>query len=75
MITTILIRLAAVVVYALVCLVSSTRRCARCGGTSVCRNESQVRTCAQCRGAGRTRRIGATTVHRFVWSAARRDDN
>ncbi|SRR6266851_7215977 len=46
------------------------RNCPRCRGTRV--NPGSNRRygmCTRCSGTGRTRRIGATAVHRFYWSA------
>jgi DnaJ-class molecular chaperone len=46
------------------------RPCPRCHGTRVNRGTTRKRIgmCKRCRGTGRTRRIGATAVHRFYWS-------
>jgi len=46
------------------------RPCPRCGGARVSRGSTGRRfgLCKRCGGTGRTRRLGATTVHRFYWS-------
>ena len=75
MISIILVGLAVLAVYCLICLLSPTRGCPRCRGTRVGGSGRKIQACTKCKGTGRTRRIGATAVHRFVWSIARRDDN
>jgi len=46
------------------------RNCPRCGGTRVNRGSTgrRIGMCKRCSGTGRTRRLGATAVHRFYWS-------
>jgi len=46
------------------------RPCPRCHGTRVNRGSTGRRfgLCKRCDGTGRTRRLGATTVHRLYWS-------
>jgi len=50
--------------------VSPLRPCPRCGGARVNRGSTGRRfgLCKRCGGTGRTRRLGATTVHRLYWS-------
>jgi hypothetical protein len=47
------------------------RTCPRCHGTRVNPGSTRRRygMCKRCSGTGRTRRLGATAVHRFYWSA------
>ena len=46
------------------------RTCTRCHGTRVTPGRARrFRSCKRCHGTGRIRRIGATAVHRFYWSA------
>jgi hypothetical protein len=46
------------------------RKCPRCRGARVTHGAvRRFRSCKRCHGTGRTRRIGATAVHRFYWSA------
>ena len=66
------------VCYAVSLFACPTRRCRTCGGTGARLTRAGRRyrggLCRRCRGTGRIRRIGATAVHRFYWSAARRPD-
>ncbi len=70
-ITVILLVLAAAAGYAVFLYFWPWRNCPRCHGTRVNRGSTRRRIgiCKRCSGTGRTRRIGATTVHRFYWSA------
>jgi hypothetical protein len=46
------------------------RACSRCKGARVISHRARgFRSCPRCAGTGRTRRIGATAIHRFYWSA------
>jgi hypothetical protein len=46
------------------------RTCLRCHGTRINPGSARrFRSCKRCHGTGRIRRIGATAVHRFYWSA------
>jgi len=69
----ILLVLVAFIAWALVVLVSPTRRCARCKGERVARNRwtGRMGGCKRCRGTGRHYRRGATAVHRVRWIIAR----
>jgi hypothetical protein len=72
--TVILLGLAAAAGYAVSLFASPTRRCGRCQGTGARLTRAGRRyrgggLCRRCRGTGRIRRLGATTVHRFWWSA------
>jgi hypothetical protein len=71
--TVILIGLAIAAVYLLSLAVKPIRSCPRCHGTgaklSGTGRRTTGRTCRRCHGTGRIRRIGATAVHRFWWSA------
>ena len=66
----ILIGFAAAAGYLVSLYVWPLRPCPRCHGARVNRGSTgrQFALCKRCGGAGRTRRIGATTVHRFYWS-------
>ena len=70
-ITVILLIIAAAAGYAASLYLRPLRTCPRCHGTRVNRGSTGRRfgLCKRCGGTGRTRRIGATTVHRFYWSA------
>lgn len=73
-VTVILTVLAAASLYAVSLFACPTRRCRTCGGTGArpIRAGRRYRgggTCRRCRGTGRIRRLGATAVHRFWWSA------
>jgi hypothetical protein len=73
-VTVILAVLAAAGCYAVSLFACPTRRCRTCGGTGarLTRAGRRYRSgglCQRCRGTGRIRRIGATAVHRFWWSA------
>ena len=65
-----LIGFAAAALYLLSLYAWPLRPCPRCHGTRVNRGSTGRRfgLCKRCGGAGRTRRLGATTVHRFYWS-------
>ena len=73
-VTVILAVLAAAGLYAVSLFACPTRRCRTCGGTGARLTRAGRRyrggRCRRCRGTGRIRRIGATAVHRFWWSAA-----
>jgi hypothetical protein len=62
--------LAALAVYAAVCLVSPTRRCPKCHGQRVIvKAGKRPKPCERCRRTGgRVPRIGAATIHRWLWS-------
>ena len=46
------------------------RTCPRCRGARINPGRARrARSCKRCQGTGRIRRIGATAVHRFYWSA------
>ena len=66
----ILIGLAVAAGYLVSLYVWPLRPCPRCHGTRVNRGSTgrQFGLCKRCGVTGRTRRIGATTVHRFYWS-------
>ena len=69
-ITVILLALGIAAGYAVSLYLWPLRKCTRCRGTRVTHGTGRrVRTCKRCHGTGRIRRIGATTVHRFYWSA------
>ena len=69
-ITVILLALGIAAGYAVSLYLWPLRTCTRCRGTRVTRGSGRrVRSCKRCRGTGRIRRIGATAVHRFYWSA------
>ena len=73
-VTVILAVLAAAGLYAVSLFACPTRRCRTCGGTGARLTRAGRRhrgggLCRRCRGTGRIRRIGATAVHRFWWSA------
>jgi hypothetical protein len=67
----ILLALAAAAGYAASLYLWPWRTCPRCGGTRLNRGSTRRRIgmCTRCSGTGRTRRLGATAVHRFYWSA------
>lgn len=69
--TVILLAIGIVAAYALSLFVWPWRPCPRCRGTRVNPGSNRRRygMCTRCAGTGRTRRIGATAVHRFYWSA------
>ena len=66
----ILIGFAVAACYLLSLYVWPLRPCSRCHGTRVNRGSTGRRfgLCKRCGGTGRTRRPGATTVHRLYWS-------
>ncbi len=66
----ILVGFAVAACYLLSLYVWPFRPCARCGGARVNGGSTGRRfgLCKRCGGTGRTRRLGATTVHRFYWS-------
>lgn len=70
-ITVILLIIAAAAGYAVSLYVWPWRTCPRCRGTRVNPGSTRRRygMCKRCAGTGRTRRSGATAVHRFYWSA------
>jgi hypothetical protein len=71
-ISLILIGFAVAAAYALSLYVKPLRRCPGCEGTGAKRARTGRPTgalCRRCRGTGRTRRLGATAVHRFYWTA------
>jgi len=70
-ITVILLIIAAAAGYAVSLYFWPWRNCPRCHGTRVNPGSTRRRhgRCTRCSGTGRTRRIGATAVHRFYWSA------
>jgi hypothetical protein len=63
--------------YAVVCAISPTCACGRCGGKRVTRTHLTQRTipCPKCRATGRHYRPGAVIVHRIIRAvlAERRD--
>ncbi len=69
-ITLILFALAIAAGYAVSLYLWPWRTCPRCHGTRVNRgsNRRRIGMCKRCSGTGRTRRLGATAVHRFYWS-------
>ena len=69
-IAVILLIIAAAAGYAVSLYLRPLRACPRCHGTRITRGGARrVRSCKRCHGTGRIRRIGATAVHRFYWSA------
>jgi hypothetical protein len=70
-ITVILLILAAAAAYAVSLYLWPSRKCPRCRGTRITKSGTgrRIGMCKRCSGTGRTRRIGATAVHRFYWSA------
>lgn len=68
--TVVLVLLLAGVGYAVSLYVWPLRPCPRCKGERVNRGSTGRRfgLCKRCAGTGRTRRLGATAVHRFYWS-------
>jgi hypothetical protein len=69
-ITVILLALGIAAGYAVSLYLLPLRTCTRCRGTRVTPGRGRrVRSCKGCHGTGRIRRIGATAVHRFYWSA------
>ena len=62
--------MAALVLYALVVLVSPTRRCPRCHRERVTRHRRRAVPCPRCHARGRVFRPGARLVHRAFWLAA-----
>ena len=69
-ITVILLALGIAAGYAVSLYLWPLRKCTRCRGTRVTRGRGRrVRSCKRCHGTGRIRRIGATAVHRFYWTA------
>jgi hypothetical protein len=69
-ITVILLALGIAAGYAASLYLWPLRKCTRCHGTRVTHGPGRrVRSCKRCGGTGRIRRIGATAVHRFYWSA------
>lgn len=67
-ITAVLLILGIAAGYAVSLYLFPWRACPRCRGARVT-TRRRTRMCARCSGTGRTRRIGATAVHRFCWSA------
>lgn len=67
--TVVLLIIAAAFGYAVSLYVRPLRACPRCRGTRVTGTGRRTRSCGRCAGTGRIRRIGATAVHRFYWSA------
>lgn len=70
MTTVILLAIAAAAAWAASLYLWPHRDCPRCRGARVTTSRSGRRTrlCGRCGGTGRTRRPGATAVHRFYWS-------
>jgi len=69
-ITVILLVLGIAAGYAVSLYLWPLRTCPCCHGARVTPGAARrVRSCKRCRGTGRIRRIGATAVHRFYWSA------
>jgi hypothetical protein len=73
-ITVILLALAITAGYAVSLYLWPVRTCTRCHGTRITPGSTgstgrRVRMCRRCKGTGHIRRIGATAVHRFWWSA------
>jgi hypothetical protein len=69
-VTVILLALGIAAGYAVTLYLWPLRKCTRCRGTRVTPGRGRrVRSCKRCHGTGRIRRIGATAVHRFYWSA------
>lgn len=69
-ITVILLILAIGAGYAVSLYLRPIRACPRCRGTRVSRGTGRrAGMCRRCTGTGRIRRLGATAVHRFYWSA------
>ena len=69
-ITVILLIIGAAAGYAVSLYLVPWRACPRCHGTRITRGSTgrRIGMCPRCSGTGRTRRPGATTVHRFYWS-------
>ena len=67
--TLILAAILAAAGYAISLYLCPTRTCPRCRGTRLAGTGRRTRMCGRCAGTGRIRRIGATAVHRFYWSA------
>ena len=70
-ITVILLIIAVGAGYAVSLYLWPIRNCPRCHGTRINPGSTSRRAsmCRRCSGTGRIRRIGATAVHRFYWSA------
>ncbi len=69
-ITVILLILGTAAGYAVSLYLWPLRTCTRCHGTRVSPGGARrFHSCKRCHGTGRIRRIGATAVHRFYWSA------
>jgi hypothetical protein len=70
-ITVILLLITAAAGYAVSLYLWPIRACPRCRGTRVSQRGTgrRISTCRRCSGTGRIRRLGATAVHRFYWSA------
>jgi hypothetical protein len=68
--TLILLALIALAGYAVSLYLWPFRPCPRCHGERVNRGSTGRRfgLCTRCAGTGRTRRIGATAIHRAYWS-------
>jgi hypothetical protein len=68
---------AAISSWVLIAVALPTRKCGRCHGDRVqftkhwLTGKARTRPCRRCSGTGRTPRLGARTVHRLIWSAAR----
>ncbi|WP_433467013.1 hypothetical protein [Spirillospora sp. CA-128828] len=68
-ITTILIALAALVLWVMSLLRHPIGTCPRCKGAHIVQTRlGRVRTCKKCAGTGLHRRRGATTVHGLYWT-------
>ena len=70
MTTVILLAIAAAAAWAASLYLWPHRNCPRCHGArgTASRSGRRTRLCTRCSGTGRTRRPGATAVHRFYWS-------
>jgi hypothetical protein len=69
----VLVGLAAFAAWVLFVLVRPHRRCTWCKGTRRSQRHrwwGKTGACRKCKARGRHKRIGAVTVHRFVWSVA-----
>jgi len=68
-ITVILLIIGIAAGYAISLYLWPIRKCSRCQGARVIHHAARgFRTCPRCSGTGRTRRLGATAMHRFYWS-------
>jgi hypothetical protein len=70
MITVTLLIIAITAGYAVSLYLKPWRNCPRCGGTRINKSATgrRISMCRRCDGTGKTRRLGATAVHRFYWS-------